>query len=158
MPCSKKKLPLQDMEGSEILLETHRSLFPWFLHLLGSLSTAEKLHFQVPLATWTKHRSSAGRCTASTEFSPWTQGGLGSRLSNGWFVSHSTATSPPELISLCIPKPPKAGQARSKGSWNHQYLSSACKGSSSNTNRCTGDNSCWSSCFPPGNLLSYVWA
>lgn len=151
---SSKKMPFPNTQVSESLLETHRSLLPSFLHFLGSLSTAEKLHFQVPLATWTKPRSSQGGAQpAPSSLLKHKEG-----WAMGWFVSHSTAISPPELNSLCIPKPPQAGQARCKGSQNHQYLSSACKGSSSNTNRCTGDNSCWSSCFPPGNLLSYVWA
>lgn len=154
IPCS-KNMPFPDTQVSESLLETFgdRSLLPWFLHFLGSLSTAEKLLFQVPLATWTKPKSSQGGA----------QPALSSLLEHkeGWAMgdlSHTVQPSPHLNGSLCIPKPPQAGQARSKGSQNHQHLSSACKGSSSNTNRCTGDNSCWSGCFPPGNLLSYVWA
>lgn len=155
-------MPLPDTEGSESTLEAHSLSFPGFCISLGLFlqerSAGEQLHLWVPLRTWTKHRSSAERCTASTEFSPLRQTGLGSCLGNGRFVSHSTAISPPELVSLCILKPQQAGQARPIGSQNHLHLSSACKGTSSNTNRGTGDNSCWSSCFPPGNLLSYVWA
>lgn len=158
MLCS-KKMPLPDTDDQWASWRHTGLSFPGFFISLGLFlqqrSAGEKLHLWVPLATWTKHRSSAWRCTASTKFSPLTQGGLGSCLSNGWFISHSTAISSPELISPCILKLSQAGQARSMGSQNHQYLSSACKGSNSNTNRCTGDNS---SCFPPGNLFSYIWA
>lgn len=128
------------------------SVFPWV--------SSYRREALARRCTWTKYKSSIDTHTASTKFSPLTQSTAqeDKELSGQWAIYLTSYSRAYTWTGLPLhPKNQQASQARSIGSWSHLYLSTDRRGTSSNTNSYTGDNSRQKSCFLPVNLLSHVW-